>query len=137
LRYLIDTNVLSELRKKTATPSVVEWFKSINPDSLYISVLTLGEIKKGIERVESINQRALLREWLEVSLPAYFRGRILPVDEAVAYRWGAMLAALNERRPAIDSLLAATAAFHDLVLVTRNTKDVTGLAVEVFNPWQD
>lgn len=137
MSYLIDTNVLSELRKKTATPAVVEWFKSINPESLYISVLTLGEIKKGIEQAESLKKRALLRDWLEVTLPAYFRGRVLPIDEAVAYRWGTMLAALNERRPAIDSLLAATAAFHDLVLVTRNTKDVAGLAVEVFNPWQD
>lgn len=137
MSYLIDTNVLSELRKRNPLPKVVQWFESINPESLYISVLTLGEIKKGLDLVDSARKRALLRDWLDVKLPAYFRGRVLPIDEPVARHWGAMLAALNESRPAIDSLLAATAAFHDLVLVTRNTKDVAGLAVEVFNPWQD
>lgn len=137
MSYLIDTNVLSELRKKRATPEVVQWFESIKPESLYISALTLGEIKKGLDLVESPKQRALLRDWLEIKLPSYFQGRILPIDEAVATHWGAMLAALNQPRPAIDSLLAATAAFHGLVFVTRNTKDIAGLAVEVFNPWRD
>lgn len=135
MSYLIDTNVLSELHKKTAKIEVVQWFESIDPESIYISVLTLGEIQKGVERVENTKKRALLRNWLDVTLPAYFRGRILPIDEAVAQRWGSMLAVVKNPRPAVDSLLAATAALHGLVFVTRNTKDVEGLGVDVLDPW--
>jgi predicted nucleic acid-binding protein len=98
--------------------------------------LTLGEIRKGIEAARDAARRRALLDWLETELPTFFTGRILPIDRAVADRWGRLLAAAGRPLPAIDSLLAATALEHDLVLVTRNVKDFAGLPVEVFNPWQ-
>lgn len=100
-----------------------------------MSVLTLGEIRKGIEGVSDITRRQTLLDWLETDLPAYFMGRILPIDSAVADRWGRLVAAAGRPLPAIDSLLAATALEHDLILVSRNVKDFAGLPVQVFNPW--
>lgn len=98
-------------------------------------MLTLGEIRKGVEGVGDATRRRALLDWLEIDLPAFFAGRIAPVDAAVADRWGRLIAQAARPLPAIDSLLAATALQHDLVLVTRNTRDFAGLPVEVFNPW--
>jgi hypothetical protein len=137
LSYLIDTNVLSELRRKTPDPAVVEWFSKRPGSVLYLSVLTLGEIRKGIESVTDVQRKAALVDWLETDLPVFFAGRILSVDGPVADRWGRMVAAAGQPLPAIDSLLAATAVEHDLVLVTRNVKDFSGLPVQIFNPWSD
>ena len=135
MSYLIDTNVLSELRRKQPDPGVVEWFARHPARSLYLSVLTLGEIRKGIEGVADATRRQALLDWLETELPAFFAERLIAVDAAVADRWGRLVAHAGRPLPAIDSLLAATALEHDLVLVTRNTKDFAGLPVEVFNPW--
>lgn len=135
MSYLIDTNVLSELRRKQLDPGVVEWFARHPARSLYLSVLTLGEIRKGIEGVADAVRRQTLLDWLETELPAFFAERLIPVDAAVADRWGRLIAHAGRPLPAIDSLLAATALEHDLVLVTRNTEDFAGLPVEVFNPW--
>ena len=135
MSYLIDTNVLSELRRKQPDPGVVEWFGRHPARSLYLSVLTLGEIRKGIEGVADATRRQALLDWLETELPAFFAERLIPVDAAVADRWGRLIAHAGRPLPAIDSLLAATALEYDLVLVTRNTKDFAGLPVEVFNPW--
>lgn len=135
MSYLIDTNVLSELRRKTPDPDVVAWFSQRPSTTLYLSVLTLGEIRKGIETVADPLRRQSLIDWLETDLPSFFIGRILDVDGAVADRWGRLIAAAGRPLPAIDSLLAATALEHDLVLVTRNSKDFAGLPVQVFNPW--
>ena len=137
MSYLIDTNILSELRRKSANPGVVEWLSQRPPATLYISVLTLGEIRKGLEGVSDESRRQSLLDWLETDLPAFFTGRILPLDAAVADRWGRLVAAAGRPLPAIDSLLAATALEHDLVLITRNVKDFTGLPVEIFNPWSN
>lgn len=137
MSYLIDTNILSELRRKSANPGVVEWFSQRPPATLYLSVLTLGEIRKGIEGVCEEARRQSLLDWLETDLPAFFTGRILPLDAAVADRWGRLVAAAGRPLPAIDSLLAATALEHDLILITRNVKDFVGLPVEIFNPWSD
>lgn len=131
MSYLIDTNVLSELCRKQPDPGVVEWFARHPAHSLYLSVLTLGEIRKGIEGVADATRRQALLDWLETELPAFFAERLI----AVADRWGRLIAHAGRPLPAIDSLLAATALEHDLVLVTRNTKDFAGLPVEVFNPW--
>ncbi|MDB5847950.1 MAG: VapC toxin family domain ribonuclease [Rhodoferax sp.] len=135
MSYLLDTNVLSELRRKRPDQSVVDWFAKRPPVTLYLSVLTLGEIRKGIEGVAEQARRQALTDWLETELPLFFTGRVLNVNAAVADRWGRLAAAAGRPLPAIDSLLAATALAHDLVLVTRNTKDFMGLPVQLFNPW--
>jgi predicted nucleic acid-binding protein len=134
--YLIDTNVLSELRRKQPDSKVVAWLQERPRQSLYLSVLTLGEIRKGLERVEDASRRQSLLDWLEVELPHYFVGRLLDVDAATADRWGRLMAEAGRPLPAIDALLAATALQHDLTLVTRNTKDFAGLAVRLINPWE-
>ena len=133
--YLIDTNVISELRRREPEPRVVAWFEHRPAAKLYLSVLTLGEIRRGVELAAGERQEAL-RSWLEAELPAFFSGRLLPVDGAVAHRWGRLMAEIGRPLPAIDSLLAATALVHDLVLVTRNLTDVAELPVAVANPWQ-
>jgi predicted nucleic acid-binding protein len=135
LSYLIDTNALSELRRKAPDPSVVDWFSQRPPATLHLSVLTLGEICKGIENISDEVRRQSLIDWLETDLPTFFTGRILPVDGAVADRWGRLCATAGRPLPAIDSLLAATALKHNLVLVTRNVKDFAGLPIQTFNPW--
>ena len=135
MSYLVDTNVLSELRRKAPDAGVLEWFAKRPPVTLYLSVLTLGEIRKGVEGVTDTLRRQALTDWLETDLPLFFTGRILPVDAAVTDRWGRMVAAAGRPLPAIDSLLAATALTHSLTLVTRNTKDFAGVPVQIFNPW--
>ena len=137
MSYLLDTNVLSELRRKSPDPGVVSWFSQRPPATLHLSVLTLGEIRKGIESVSDEVRRQALLDWLETDLPTFFTGRILTVDGAVADRWGRLIAAAGRPLPAIDSLLAATAIEHDLVLVTRNAKDFARLPVQLFNPWKN
>ena len=136
--YLLDTNVLSELMKPNPNARVVNWIEATDEDLLFLSVLTLGEIRKGIMELRAGSRRARLESWLETDLRARFAGRILPVDEAVADRWGT-LAAVGEAAgrpvPVIDGLLAAEALHHNLTLVTRNTTDVAGTGVLVLNPW--
>jgi len=135
LSYLVDTNVLSELRRKQPEANVVHWFSARPAGTLYLSVLTLGEIRKGVEAMADQNRKLALLDWLETDLPAFFEGRILPVDNAVAELWGRMQAKAGRPLPAIDSLLAATAQHHGLMLVTRNVRDVDGLGVVLINPW--
>ena len=134
MSYLVDTNVLSELRRKQPQPEVVAWFTQRPRQTLYLSVLTLGEIRKGIERLGAARQQPLL-DWLEVELPNYFLGRLLAVDAHTADRWGRLLASAGRPLPVVDSLLAATALQHDLTLVTRNTADFAGSGVRLINPW--
>ncbi|MEI6761633.1 MAG: type II toxin-antitoxin system VapC family toxin [Betaproteobacteria bacterium] len=134
MSYLVDTNALSELRRKQPQPEVVAWFTERPRQTLYLSVLTLGEIRKGIERLDAARQQPLL-DWLEVELPNYFLGRLLAIDAHTADRWGRLLARAGRPLPAVDSLLAATALQHDLTLVTRNTADFAGTGVRLINPW--
>ncbi len=135
MSYLIDTNVLSELRRKQPDSNVVAWMQARPRQSLFLSVLTLGEIRKGLERVEDATRKQSLLDWLEVELPNYFVGRMLAVDVHTADRWGRLMAQAGRPLPAIDGLLAATALQHDLTLVTRNIKDFAGLEVRLLNPW--
>lgn len=137
MSYLIDTNVLSELRRKAPDARVIDWFSQRPTGTLFLSVLTLGEIRKGVEALPDPSRRLALLDWLETGLPAFFVGRILPIDAAVADRWGRMVAQAGRPLPAIDSLLAATALQHGLILVTRNLRDVKGLGVQVINPWDE
>lgn len=137
MSYLVDTNVLSELRRPRPHPSVRDWFAQRPAATLFLSVLTLGEIRKGVQRVADPRRRRALSDWLEADLPAFFTGRVLAVNAAVADRWGRLVAKAGRPLPAIDSLLPATAAAHGLVLVTRNLHDFAGLPVQVFSPWAD
>jgi predicted nucleic acid-binding protein len=136
LSYLVDTNVLSELRNRTPDAKVAAWMRARPRQSLYLSVLTLGEIRKGIEGVPDPAFRQTLTDWLEVELPNYFVGRLLLIDEFVADRWGRVQASAGRTLPVIDGLLAATALQHNLTLVTRNVKDFEGLGVQLVNPWE-
>jgi toxin FitB len=131
--YLLDTNVASELRRKLPNPGVVSWFLHRPASTLFLSVLTLGELRKGIEGAPDATRRMALSDWLETELPRFFAGRMLNLDAPIADRWGRLIAAAG--RPAIDSLLAATAAHHGLSLVTRNARDFEGVGIEVINPW--
>ena len=135
MSYLIDTHVISELRRKTPDAGVVSWFSDRPAASLYVSVLTLGEIRKGIDGINDPPRQQALRDWLELDLPTFFTGRVLPIDARVADRWGSLVAAAGRPLAAIDSLLAATAIAHDLTLVTLNTREFDGLPVSLFNPW--
>jgi toxin FitB len=133
--YLLDTNVVSELRRKLPNPGVVSWFSDRPASTLLLSVLTLGELRKGIDGASDAARRMALSDWLETELPRFFAGRILNLDAPIADRWGCLVAAAGRPLPAIDSLLAATAAHHGLSLVTRNARDFEGLGIEVINPW--
>ncbi len=136
MSYLVDTNVISELRRKRPEPNVVKWFAKRSAVSLFLSVLTLGEIRKGIQKQSDPARRLLLADWLEQDLPAYFKDRILPIDAAIADQWGRLQTSAGRPLPAIDSLLVATAQRHGLKIVTRNVNDFVGLSVEVVNPWR-
>lgn len=137
MSYLIDTNVMSELRKRQANANLVAWMQARPRESLYLSVLSLGEIRKGIEGVADAAFRQTLTDWLEVDLPKYFLGRLLGVDAQIVDRWGRLQASAGRTLPVVDAMLAATALQHDLTLVTRNVKDFEGLGVPLDNPWQD
>jgi toxin FitB len=132
--YLLDTNVLSETRKKRADAGVVAFLQATDSSALYLSVLTLGELHKGIAHKRRTDPAAAkaLATWLE-GLEVGFADRILPIDAATAGLWGDWSG--DRPRPVIDTLLAATAAQHSLTLVARNTRDVSGLPVKVHNPW--
>ncbi len=133
---LIETDVLLELRRKQSDARMVSWARARSRPVLFPSVLTLGEIRKGIERIEDSVYKQPLVDWLEVELPQYFVGRLIGIDPHIADRWGRLMARAGRPLPAIDGLLAATALQHDLTLVTRNTKDFTGLEVRLINPWE-
>jgi toxin FitB len=136
MSYLLDTNILSETIRRAPNKAVLTWLEKIPGEALFVSVLTLGEIRKGVEAVEDKKRREKLRLWLEHELPAWFEGRVLPVDIAVADRWGRILAEVGRPAPTIDSLLAATALHHELRLVTRNARDFEYSGLEVINPFK-
>ena len=136
MSFLIDTNVISEVRKGTrCDPNVTAWYSSIKDSDLYLSALILGEIRKGIElaRPRDPAKAEALRGWLDAVVEA-FADRVIPVDRFVSDAWGRMSA--TRPIPVIDGLLAATAKVHDLTLVTRNDADVAGLGVRVLNPFK-
>ncbi len=137
MTYLIDTNILSELRRKEPNAGVEEWFSQRPATTLYVSVLTLGEIRKGIDMLQDGDRKFALLDWLNIDLPSFFIGRILIVDASVADRWGRMTAKVGRPIRAIDSLLAATAIQHGLKLVTRNDRDFEFSGLEVINPWKN
>jgi toxin FitB len=133
--FLLDTNVISEMARTKPHPGIERWFRHVPGEALHLSVLTLGEIRKGIQPLKASARRERLRVWLENELPDWFEDRILAVDAAVADRWGRLLSEVRRPVPAIDSLLAATALHHRLRLVTRNTADFEYPGLEVLDPW--
>jgi hypothetical protein len=136
MKYLIDTNVISELKRTQPNAQVLTWFSTVNDESLYLSVLSLGEIRKGVEKLSDNRRQDDLRHWLERELPEWFEQRLLPINADIADLWGKLQAQMNRPLPAIDSLLAATALHHDLCLVTRNTKDFVYPNLTILNPWE-
>ncbi|HEY6384820.1 MAG TPA: type II toxin-antitoxin system VapC family toxin [Candidatus Acidoferrum sp.] len=137
--FLLDTNCISEAVRVRPDPNVENWVRSAEQELLYLSVLTLGEIRKGLAGLAQGKRRTRLETWLEVELQFRFSGRILPIDVGVADRWGLLEAdAKRKGKPlsTIDGLLAATAVHHNLTIVTRNVADFSGLSVPVLNPWE-
>lgn len=135
MSYLLDTNIVSETIRRNPNKAVISWLDQIPGEALFVSVLTLGEIRKGIESLIDRKRREKLRLWLDHELAGWFEGRVLQIDLAVADRWGRLLAEIGRPVPTVDSLLAATALHHDLRLVTRNAKDFHYPGLEVINPW--
>jgi predicted nucleic acid-binding protein len=139
--YLLDTNVISELMKSRPARSVANWILATPEDLLHLSVITIGEIRKGIDLLEEDDpKRGALQSWLDRDLRVRFAGRLLPFDESVAERWGQIEALAKRHRvtlPTIDAQLAATALHHGLTFVTRNTSHVRPTGVPLFNPWSD
>ncbi|HTP34148.1 MAG TPA: type II toxin-antitoxin system VapC family toxin [Candidatus Acidoferrales bacterium] len=138
--FLLDTNCISELVRPKPEPRVVQWMESVDEELLYLNVLTLGEIRKGVVGMPQGKRRTRLESWLEADLRARFSGRILTIDSVTADRWG-QLAAEAKRKgktlAVIDGLLAASAIQHNLIVVSRNASGFTGLAIQVLNPWED
>ena len=136
MSFLVDTCALSELVKPKPSSDVCDWFDAAPPVALFVSVLTLGEIRKGVEKLEDGRQRARIATWLETALPAWFEDRVLPVDAGIADEWGRLVARLPRPIPTIDSLIAATAIRHRLAIVTRNESDFATTGVDILNPWK-
>jgi toxin FitB len=138
MKYLLDTCVISELVAKRPEPGVVKWIDSIDPATSFLSVITLGEIRKGIEKLPASDRKSTLQIWLRDELPIMFSGRILPIDIPVALRWGQLIGELEgegKTMAAIDSLIAATALNQHCRLVTRNINDFKHAGVSLFSPW--
>jgi toxin FitB len=137
--FLLDTNVPSEMTRPHPQASVVRWLDEANDDELYFSVVSLGEILKGITVLPEGKRRRELQFWLDETLRPWFQGRMLPVTELIGERWGMLSGHCRLAGTTLkvaDGLIAATALEHDLTLVTRNVKDFAGLGVTLFNPWK-
>jgi predicted nucleic acid-binding protein len=135
---LLDTNVVSEGLKPQPNAGVVAWMDTVDEDQVYISVVTLTELRYGIERLAAGSRRKRLEEWLQRELPKRFDGRILPIDELIADASGRIVArseAAGRPIEAIDAFLAATAEVHRLTLVTRNQSDFKAVLKTTLNPW--
>jgi predicted nucleic acid-binding protein len=137
--FLLDTNVISELMKPRPSRKVITWVERTAEALMYLSVITIGEVRKGIDLLDDGEpRRAALQSWLDRDVRLRFAGRLLTFDDGVAERWGQLEALAKKRRltlPTVDAQLAATALHHGLTLVTRNTADVAPTGVPTFDPW--
>jgi predicted nucleic acid-binding protein len=138
LRYLLDTCVLAEFVKPIPAPQVVAWLNAVASDQTFLSAVTFGEIQMGISRLPSSNRRTDLEIWLAGVLPVQFAGRVLALDVDTLLTWGYMAAQRKQQgtpMAVMDSLIAATARQHKMVLVTRNVADFTATGLSLLNPW--
>ena len=138
MKYLLDTNVISELVAGQPNEQVIAWIDGIDDQLVYLSVITIGEIKRGIEKLPNSRRKRRLNQWLNEALLIRFDDKILSIDIPVMVTWGKLIAKLESRGrmlPAVDSLIAATALHHGLHLVTRNEEDFDRSDVMVINPW--
>lgn len=136
MNYLLDTNILSETVRPIPNVGVKKWLQGVPSEMLYISVLTMGEIRRGIENLGDGKRKMHLISWLENDLPKWFGSNTLPISLEIAERWGYITSTLtNHSLAAIDTLLAATALTHNLKMVTRNVKDFDIPGLEVINPF--
>jgi toxin FitB len=138
MNYLLDTCVISELITTRPNEKVVHWIDSIDEEKLYLSVITIGEIKKGIEKLSGSSRKDELNDWLHEELLPRFKNRLVALDVEVLLEWGALtggLELIGKKMPAIDSLIAASAIHHDFTLVTRNLADFAETGVNNYNPW--
>jgi len=139
VRYLLDTCVLSELVKKKPNEGVVGWLQNQEELSLYLSVITFGELQKGISKLVESRKRKKLQDWIDQDLASRFEGRVLDVDLGVATRWGELSGAaekVGKRVPVLDGILAATALERELTLVTENVRHFQATECSYFNPWE-
>ncbi len=139
MNFLLDTNVISEWTKARPNPGVVDWLAEADEDRIFISAVTIAEIRYGIDRLAPGKRRDHLNSWLTDDLPARFEDRILPVDAHVGDYWGRVMArgqAAGRPVGIMDAFIAATAQRHDMNLVTRNIADFTGLSLSLINPWR-
>jgi predicted nucleic acid-binding protein len=137
--FLLDTNIPSELTRQRPEPQVERWLDEANDEELFFSVISLGEILKGITILPASKHRAGLQEWLDSALRPWFEGRILPVTAPIAERWGVLSGECRLQGKQVkvaDGLIAATALLHQLTIVTRNARDFAGLGVHILNPWE-
>lgn len=140
MSFLLDTNVVSEWVRPRPDAGVVAWLAEADEDRVFISVVTLAELRYGIERLAAGQRRRRLDEWLREELPLRFEGRVLPIDAAIADAWGRLTASMEATgRPiaVADAFIAATAEAHGLALVTRNVSDFEATVKSVMNPWAD
>lgn len=140
MNYLLDTNILSELVRPAPHAGVERWVRRQSPLALAISVITLGELEKGIAAMPAGRRRTRLAHWAATELPRQFLGRLHPIDDVIAIEWGRLAAAghaMGRPLPVIDGLLLATARAHALTLVTRDVSDCVGRGIPVFDPWTD
>ncbi|HEX9115318.1 MAG TPA: type II toxin-antitoxin system VapC family toxin [Anaerolineae bacterium] len=138
MRYLLDTNVISELIARQPNAQVVAWIDSLDPTTVYLSVITIGEIRKGIEKLEPSKRKDVLLDWLNTDLLIRFHEHLAEITTEVMLRWGEMTGQLERQgRPVgvVDSLIAAIALAGEFVLVTRNQRDFEGTGVTLLNPW--
>lgn len=139
MKYLLDTCVISEVIKKKPNENVLAWLQAQDEASLYLSILTFGEIEKGIEKSADQNRKAKLKLWVEDDLKQRFAGRIIPIDMNVVTQWGSIqgLAELAGRvMPTMDGLIAVSGVANNCIVVTRNLSDMEQSTAELFNPWE-
>jgi len=139
LKYLLDTCVISELIKPQPNQSVVEWLNSQNEEDIYLSVLTIGEIQKGIAKLPDSIRKDNLQNWLDNDLQQRFYGKIFDINYEVASTWGKIQGKAEKegkKMSVIDSLIATTGIFFDCVIVTRNVSDIDVSGCEILNPWE-
>lgn len=138
MKYLLDTCVISEIFKPQPDENVLSWVQNKNENSLYLSVLTFGEIEKGIEKALDSARKRKLQLWVEQDLKQRFENRIIPIDLEVSARWGAIQGQAElagKSMPVIDGLIAVSGLVHNCIVVTRNIADMAQSAVELLNPW--